>query len=791
MEYFTLITQRGLAVIAGALSNNTLVDISEMAFGDANNSDYEPSATQSELVNEKHRVNISSIELDEHNPNWVIVKAILPADVGNFYIQEIGLYAGTTLIAVARYPRTFKPLITHGITREMHLSLIIQLDNAEVINMTIDPHLAVATKQYVNERLSQISVQGIKPFDTYADLIAYDDTSPNLAKDQFIARVNFDSDPAKNGLYAFESNEWRKIEEEVDPAVAEVSSKLNGINDQLHELRTKIHDNDGNLYSVAVVNPQSNKVLWGFSEKFIQTPFGRLSFSEGVLSVEDAGGRSPLRISDNRISILGLEFYISSNGALEVSDALGRVAVRLSPNGELFINDLSYFGIHQKETTEQVVLDLGWRRKQYNHIAVYGQSKSTGCGRPNLSDSAYGHEISTSQPYSNLMLAGGANTISSNTAYYINNAFTPLIEKTINGNNGANESPTSSVCNGFTKRLLATNAYTTAEDYIFIGTNSGDGGQSVETLTLESKYKELRAHINDVAKTSKAKNKTCALSAIVYLQGEANYQGLNRGEVPFNDLRSSNENDYKEKLIKLVDKITTDAVKAYGSNQDFLPYVFMYQVMAHRSYIDANNPSAGSLNQFSIALAQWHLSSTHDRFVIAFPDYALPTTPTDNIHYNPIGAWLAGQYIARAMDYTLNNSSQKWRPLEPISYEIAGTQIKIKCHVPFGQLRSSTRFCPQQMHDGFDVWTKNNELVESVIQSVSYDKDTIVINLNRQLNANEVISYARGRDETKPKSMGNITDTHGDVDVVIAPDNSAHYLDNSLVMFTLDPLRGF
>ena len=59
MEFYSIITNKGLDLITKALSNGTKLNLEYIAVGDSNGAYYEPNQNQTSLGNERYRAKIS------------------------------------------------------------------------------------------------------------------------------------------------------------------------------------------------------------------------------------------------------------------------------------------------------------------------------------------------------------------------------------------------------------------------------------------------------------------------------------------------------------------------------------------------------------------------------------------------------------------------------------------------------------------------------------------------------------------------------------------------------------
>ncbi|MFW1971699.1 phage tail protein [Acinetobacter bereziniae] len=147
--YKGILTNNGKALIANATVNNK-INYSHIAVGDGNGSVPTPSETRPTLINEKARIALNVVEINPNNTNQIVCEAIIPTNTGGFYIRELGLYAGNTMVVNASYPPTYKPLADEGGAREIAIKIVINIQNAEVIALYLDDSLIYATREWVN-----------------------------------------------------------------------------------------------------------------------------------------------------------------------------------------------------------------------------------------------------------------------------------------------------------------------------------------------------------------------------------------------------------------------------------------------------------------------------------------------------------------------------------------------------------------------------------------------------------------------------------------------------------------
>ena len=70
----------------------------------------EPTESQTKVVHEVWRGQLNTLKIAPDNPAWVIAEAIIPEQVGGWYVREVGLLdTDGTLVAIGKFPETYKP----------------------------------------------------------------------------------------------------------------------------------------------------------------------------------------------------------------------------------------------------------------------------------------------------------------------------------------------------------------------------------------------------------------------------------------------------------------------------------------------------------------------------------------------------------------------------------------------------------------------------------------------------------------------------------------------------------
>lgn len=155
MPFNCLITTLGQAKIATAISSGTPVNATHIAIGDGNGNATTPAVSQTALVREVYRTNVSSISVNPQDSSQVIFEAVIAASVGGWTARELGLFDSTgALIAVANIGSVYKPTSAEGSAREMVVRIYAQVDQVGAINLVVDPSFYIATRSWVQANFS-------------------------------------------------------------------------------------------------------------------------------------------------------------------------------------------------------------------------------------------------------------------------------------------------------------------------------------------------------------------------------------------------------------------------------------------------------------------------------------------------------------------------------------------------------------------------------------------------------------------------------------------------------------
>jgi|GEM_PF-3166830 len=147
-QFYSILTSIGKAKIANASVFGTKLNLTTLALGDGNGKYYNPTENQEALVNEVWRGNVGAIATNSENSNWIVMETMIAGNVGGFFIRELGVLDDEgSLIAIGKYPETYKPIVSDGATKDLIIRMILEVDNASSVTLKIDPTTVIATKK--------------------------------------------------------------------------------------------------------------------------------------------------------------------------------------------------------------------------------------------------------------------------------------------------------------------------------------------------------------------------------------------------------------------------------------------------------------------------------------------------------------------------------------------------------------------------------------------------------------------------------------------------------------------
>ena len=150
-QFMAILTNVGAAKLANANALGIPWNLTALGVGDANGTDPVPSATQTKLINEQRRAPLNQLRVDPVNSAVIIAEQVIPADVGGWWIREIGLYdSDGDLVAVSNCAPSFKPALDQGSGRTQIVRMNFIVSSTNNIVLKIDPAVVLATREYVD-----------------------------------------------------------------------------------------------------------------------------------------------------------------------------------------------------------------------------------------------------------------------------------------------------------------------------------------------------------------------------------------------------------------------------------------------------------------------------------------------------------------------------------------------------------------------------------------------------------------------------------------------------------------
>ncbi|HBF4547296.1 phage tail protein [Clostridioides difficile] len=151
-KYYTLLTEIGKASIANATALGKKVDLVKLQLGDGAGVEYNPTEEQTSLKNVVWEGSVNNVKIDEESPNWIVIETVIPGGVGGFMIREVGIFdSKEQLIAVSKYPETYKPTADSGSVKDLVIKIILVVSNTSSVNLKVDPTVILATLKDIQE----------------------------------------------------------------------------------------------------------------------------------------------------------------------------------------------------------------------------------------------------------------------------------------------------------------------------------------------------------------------------------------------------------------------------------------------------------------------------------------------------------------------------------------------------------------------------------------------------------------------------------------------------------------
>ncbi|ENW84333.1 hypothetical protein F909_00240 [Acinetobacter sp. ANC 3929] len=155
MNYKTIYTATGLALVSQAVSQQRTIELTHFAVGDGRGNTIEPVESMTQLVREKYRATINRIYQDPENENKYTAEMIIPVTVEGFVVREIALFdRNGNMVLVGNTPEVHKPTLAEGVTQDSVYRIPFVISNPEVLELNFDPNVIIATHQWILNTLT-------------------------------------------------------------------------------------------------------------------------------------------------------------------------------------------------------------------------------------------------------------------------------------------------------------------------------------------------------------------------------------------------------------------------------------------------------------------------------------------------------------------------------------------------------------------------------------------------------------------------------------------------------------
>lgn len=152
-RYFTLLTDKGRYKIAKAAADKGEVKFSHFAIGDGNGQETNPLPSATALIHEVWRGQLDSVTTDPKNPAAVIINAIIPHNVGGFWMREFGLFdVDGDMLAVVKPSPNYKATSAEGQLEDVFYEFQLVIGEQAQVVVLVDPSILWATREYVETR---------------------------------------------------------------------------------------------------------------------------------------------------------------------------------------------------------------------------------------------------------------------------------------------------------------------------------------------------------------------------------------------------------------------------------------------------------------------------------------------------------------------------------------------------------------------------------------------------------------------------------------------------------------
>ena len=151
--YYSTLTDLGRELATQAITTAAKIGIEQFAVGDGGGAYYAPTGTETELRREKYRGNVQRLEA---TGSRIVIDALIPTTSTGYTVREIGIFtASGEMVAIGNLPDIPKDAVTDGAIGELLISMELQVTNADVFDLVVDPNTLLVTKPQLDAAIEQ------------------------------------------------------------------------------------------------------------------------------------------------------------------------------------------------------------------------------------------------------------------------------------------------------------------------------------------------------------------------------------------------------------------------------------------------------------------------------------------------------------------------------------------------------------------------------------------------------------------------------------------------------------
>lgn len=155
-RYYVTLTEYGATLVAQA-HDVAEIELTHLVVGDANGIPYDPidQKSRTTLIHQTASVPVQSVQI---NGSVTTVTATIAATIGGFNLHEIGLTDSTgQLVYIGNYHGGYKPVIAEGAGGDLSMVINIDVESGKDALITIDATVVIANKDWVLNRLEELT----------------------------------------------------------------------------------------------------------------------------------------------------------------------------------------------------------------------------------------------------------------------------------------------------------------------------------------------------------------------------------------------------------------------------------------------------------------------------------------------------------------------------------------------------------------------------------------------------------------------------------------------------------